>query len=82
MDSFGVPSLTIYYESFDSNLPGTALDVLSFLELNVSFDVRPFRPLPDYRHYFTEAERKASRELVKLFVSNSTWNLLSHYLDM
>ncbi|CAB9513589.1 expressed unknown protein [Seminavis robusta] len=76
-----LPTLTIYYEDYDRNWNETTSSILDFLKLerDETSTVREFVARKPYDDYYTQAQRKQAKVLVKKLVSDNLWQLLKQY---
>lgn len=76
-----VPSLTIYYEDYNTKFKKTAKSILDFLELEQVAPFREFTSRKDYGGYFPGDEPRQIRDLVKSVATETTWKAVKHYFD-
>lgn len=77
----GIPSLTIYYEDYQSDLRGTTQQVLDFLDLPFRGELLSFTPRLDYDDYFSTSDRASIKALAKQWASDKTWAAIEHYFE-
>jgi hypothetical protein len=83
-----VPTLTLYYEHFHSNIEVTTRRLLEFLDQEQYYDssneklkIRAFRDLPTYDDHFSTAERQAAMQLMRTVATPWTLERIRHYLE-
>jgi Sulfotransferase domain len=76
----GIETMILHYEEYGSHFQETTEKLLYFLELRENGIKRPFVAGRVYANvYFTENERQAVKEILKMLALRTTWEYIKHY---
>lgn len=75
-----IPTLTMWYENYETNFNKTKLALFDFLEIDSMREEITFKHGKNYADYFTEAERRDIYEMIKKFAKPEIWEMVKRYM--
>ncbi len=76
-----LPSLTVFYEDYETNFNSTANKIFDFLKIIPGANVPLFVGGKTYLDFFTKEERDVALSFIKKVVANETRKLFDQYSE-